>query len=102
MCPTAIFTSSDFEAIGALLAIRSAGLRVPDDIALVSFDGTAETEFTHPRLTTVRQPTEKLAAAAVAAALSTGSGDAGPEVIAPELIVRESCGCTAEAVALTP
>lgn len=92
--PTAIFTSSDLEAVGALLAINYAGLVVPDDIALVSFDGTAETEFTYPRLTTIRQPTEELAAAAVTAALNRTVDGAAAKLITPALIIRESCGCS--------
>ena len=58
--PTAIFASSDLQAIGVLRAIHEAGLRVPEDVAVVGFDGTAETEYSWPPLTVVRQPLERL------------------------------------------
>ena len=44
--PTAIFASSDLQAVGALRAIRDRGLSVPEDVAVVAFDGTKESEFT--------------------------------------------------------
>ena len=63
--PTAIFASSDMQAIGILRAIHEAGLTVPGDIALTSFDGSAEAEYSWPALTTVEQPVRVMAEAAV-------------------------------------
>ncbi|WP_329004010.1 LacI family transcriptional regulator [Kribbella sp. NBC_00709] len=90
--PTAIFASSDLQAVGVLTALREAGLRVPEDIAVVAFDGTAETEYTWPPLTVVRQPLEQMAQAAVSRLID---GEAAVEAITfpTELIVRKSCGC---------
>ena len=59
--PTAIFASSDLQAVGALRAIRERGLRVPEDVAVVAFDGTKESEFTWPPMTVARQPVREMA-----------------------------------------
>ncbi len=55
--PTAIFARNDFTAVGALNAIKQAGLRVPEDIAVVGYDDIPLAAHTSPPLTTVRQPT---------------------------------------------
>jgi DNA-binding LacI/PurR family transcriptional regulator len=52
----AVFAASDLMADGALSALRRAGRRVPDDIAVVGFDDMQIAQFTEPPLTTVRQP----------------------------------------------
>jgi LacI family transcriptional regulator len=52
--PTAVVASNDWTAIGALHAIQSAGLRVPEDISLVGFDDIPLVSYTTPALTTVR------------------------------------------------
>ncbi|UFS60669.1 LacI family DNA-binding transcriptional regulator [Subtercola endophyticus] len=51
---TAIFVANDQMAMGVLLALSERGLRVPEDISVVSFDDVPESEFTIPPLTTVR------------------------------------------------
>lgn len=96
--PTALFATSDLQAIGALRAMSGMGLRVPDDIAVVAFDGTQESEYTSPPLTVVRQPVEVIATVAVQkliAQLGTTSGDVEVthEVLPFDFIVRRSCGC---------
>jgi LacI family transcriptional regulator len=90
--PTAIFTASDQLCTGALKAIREVGLRCPDDIAVVSYDGTTESEYCWPPLTVARQPVQAMAEAAVSAVLSPGSS-ADYQLFETELIIRESCGC---------
>jgi DNA-binding LacI/PurR family transcriptional regulator len=52
---TAIFVANDAMAIGALRALSEAGIRVPEDVSLVSVDDSAEAEFVQPALTSVRQ-----------------------------------------------
>jgi LacI family transcriptional regulator len=52
--PTAVVASNDWTAIGALHAIQSAGLRVPEDMSLVGFDDIPLVSYTTPALTTVR------------------------------------------------
>jgi len=63
--PTGVICSSDVMAIGALLEVRSRGLRVPEDISIVGFDGIDATAWMDPPLTTVEQPIEDMAEMAV-------------------------------------
>ncbi len=58
--PDAIFAANDLMALGALSALRHAGVRVPDDIALIGFDDIPETEIVYPQLTTIRQPAHEI------------------------------------------
>jgi LacI family transcriptional regulator len=96
--PTAIFAASDMMAIGALKCLRQAGWRVPGDVALVGFDDIPIASATEPRLTTVRQPIERLGSIAVellVGLLQSSRSVKSPahRIILPaELIVRESCG----------
>lgn len=90
--PRAIFTSSDQQAIGLLRAIREGGLRVPEDIALVSFDGTSESEYCWPPLTVIRQPIWAMAVRAVETILDPQRSDEH-QMFDLELVVRRSCGC---------
>ncbi|WP_426764148.1 LacI family DNA-binding transcriptional regulator [Pseudarthrobacter sp. 1G09] len=92
--PTAIFATSDLQAVGILRALHEAGLSVPRDMALASFDGSAEAEYSWPPLTTVRQPAKAMAEAAVNALIGTGRGNTPEHLIFPaDLQVRQSCGC---------
>jgi LacI family transcriptional regulator len=91
--PSAIFAASDQLCTGALKAIREAGLRCPDDIAVVSLDGTTESEYCWPPLTVARQPIQAMAEAAVSAVLDLSSSAAAYQRFATDLIIRESCGC---------
>ncbi|MCR2802025.1 LacI family DNA-binding transcriptional regulator [Microbacterium sp. zg-Y818] len=90
--PTAVFASSDMVAVGALHAIREAGLRVPEDISVVSVDDSPEAKFAAPPLTTVHQPIEDMASDAVAALLDKAPKVTGRRVYPAPLIVRESTG----------
>lgn len=92
--PTAIFASSDMQAIGILRALREAGLSVPEDMALASFDGSAEAEYSWPALTTVEQPARAMAEAAVAALIGARRGEKPEHRTFPtHLRIRNSCGC---------
>lgn len=90
--PSAVFVSSDLQAIGALAALNQLGLRVPEDIAVVSFDGTSESEYSIPPLTTVRQPLAEMAARLIELVIARDSG-AGHDSFPVELVIRRSCGC---------
>lgn len=57
--PTAVFARNDFTAVGAITAIKEAGLQIPQDIAIVGFDDIPQAIHTAPPLTTVRQPTRR-------------------------------------------
>ena len=63
--PTAVFTSADTAAFGAIKAARDLGLRVPDDLSVVGFDDIPEASLVMPPLTTVRQPLKEMGATAV-------------------------------------
>jgi len=63
--PDAVFAVADSLAAGALRAIAQAGLRVPDDIAVMGFDGTELAEMVSPQLTTVEQPSRDIGRTAV-------------------------------------
>ncbi|AMM21213.1 hypothetical protein AX769_15055 [Frondihabitans sp. PAMC 28766] len=97
--PTAAFVSSDMQSVGLLRALGDLKLRVPEDVAIVSFDGTEDSEYTVPRLTVVRQPVQEMAVEAVAAVLRPAPDALDAldlhELHEPRLILRESCGCVA-------
>jgi LacI family transcriptional regulator, galactose operon repressor len=91
--PSAIFAASDQLSIGTLKAIREAGLRCPDDIAVVSYDGTSDSEYSWPALTVARQPIQTMAEAAVSAVLNLNPPSPAYQRFATEFVIRESCGC---------
>jgi len=91
-----LFAASDLMALGALDALRAAGRRVPDDVAVVGFDDSELARTADPPLTTVRQPIEELGAemARRLVAQLDGGGPAGvaqpPLVLRTELVIRAS------------
>ena len=90
--PSALFVGSDQLGIGLLRALHEAGVRVPEDVAIVSFDGTIESEFCWPPLTTMAQPIDLMARAAVDALIDNDARKTN-QVFLPTLIRRVSCGC---------
>ena len=70
--PTAMFVASDVMAIGALKALREAGLQLPQEMALVGFDDVPIATAVEPALTTVRQPIERLGSMAADSFLYDG------------------------------
>ncbi len=98
--PTAVFAASDEMAIGAVAAVRRAGLRVPEDISVIGIDDHEMAEFFE--LTTVAQPAReqgRLAARMLLAAMDpTGPADADPptQIVATTLIVRRTTGPPAD------
>jgi DNA-binding LacI/PurR family transcriptional regulator len=97
--PTAVVASGDTLALGAIGACRAAGRRVPDDLALATFDDPLFGALFDPPLTALRRSDHELGRAAARLLLeSLGvSVDGGPaELRLPvELVVRRSCGCAA-------
>ncbi|WP_022885582.1 LacI family DNA-binding transcriptional regulator [Glaciibacter superstes] len=89
----AVFVSSDMLASAVLRALHEADLAVPGEIAIASFDGSPESEYSWPALTTVRQPVQDLAAKAVAQLLHREQPPEDEQLLAGTLIVRQSCGC---------
>ena len=95
--PTAVFAFNDQVAIGALHALRTLGVRVPDDMAVVGFDGIALGAFTTPELTTIEQPRAEVGQCAVELLFDMldGAQSSPPHVTLPvRLVVRESCGAS--------
>ncbi|WP_026536317.1 LacI family DNA-binding transcriptional regulator [Arthrobacter sp. H14] len=90
--PTAIFVSSDMQAIGVLRALHEADLRVPEDVAVVSFDGSPDSEYSWPALTSIRQPIHAMAEAAVRTLLDPMAA-AEHTIFPTEMVIRQSCGC---------
>ena len=93
--PDAVFCASDVMAIGAMAAIEAAGLRVPDDMAVVGFDDIDYARLVTPSLTTVRQSQDAMADELIGAMLHLlEHPDESPtaSVVPVELIVRESAG----------
>jgi DNA-binding LacI/PurR family transcriptional regulator len=88
----AVFVASDLMAHGALKALREAGRRVPDDVAVVGFDDIELAAFSDPPLTTVAQPIVEIGRTIARQLLRRLDGeDVEPAVILPtELVVRES------------
>ncbi|GLZ11509.1 LacI family transcriptional regulator [Actinomadura sp. NBRC 104425] len=90
---TAVICASDVLALGAVRAVRRAGLSAPEDLSVVGFDDSAFINCTHPPLTTVRQPIEAMGRAAVAMLVNQmerGSVPAEELLYEPELVVRGS------------
>jgi DNA-binding LacI/PurR family transcriptional regulator len=88
----AVFAASDAMAEGALRALRQAGRRVPDDVAVVGFDDMDFARDTEPPLTTVRQPITDLGRMAARQVLRMAGGEQiEPVLLLPtELVKRES------------
>jgi DNA-binding LacI/PurR family transcriptional regulator len=88
----AVFVASDMMALGALRALRQAGRRVPDDVAVVGFDDIDNARYSEPPLTTVRQPTIDMGRHMVRLVLRLGAGEPAdePVILPTELVVRES------------
>ncbi|GAB3612920.1 LacI family DNA-binding transcriptional regulator [Humibacter ginsengisoli] len=91
--PEAILALSGVQAGGVLRACWELQLRVPEDIAVVAFDGTADSEFTTPPLTVVQHRLSATAETAVDLVLTSHSrAEAVHHVVPFELILRASCG----------
>jgi DNA-binding LacI/PurR family transcriptional regulator len=101
--PTAVMASNDLTAIGAMLAIHEAGLRIPEDISVIGFDDIELSAYTQPALTTLHVSRRELAATAFRSLFRDGNSPAAmsasklEHVIQPRLIVRQSTS-TAQAL----
>jgi len=95
--PTAIFAANDAMAVGALSALRAAGLAVPEEMALAGFDDVSSAQYMIPPLTTVRGRIWDLGARSVARlaeAMAAGAArEQQPELLPATLMARRSCGC---------
>jgi DNA-binding LacI/PurR family transcriptional regulator len=92
---TGLICGSDVLALGAIRAVRRAGLSVPGDVSVVGYDDSAFMNCTDPPLTTVRQPIEAMGKAAVALLVNQMEGVSAYSeelLFEPELVVRASTG----------
>jgi DNA-binding LacI/PurR family transcriptional regulator len=92
--PTAVFAASDVVALGAVSAIHHAGLRIPEDVAVVGFDDIFLAAQVYPPLTTVRVPAYGLGwtSAEVLIGLIEGDEEVSSVLLETELVIRDSCG----------
>lgn len=91
--PDAVFCFSDMIGVGMIQALQKQGIRVPEEIAVVCFDGTEASKFTYPALTTVAQPVAAMAAAAVEALAGPRPEGLAHQMFPVTLVKRQSCGC---------
>ena len=89
---TALFTASDVMAVGAIRALHEKGLRVPQDVSVIGFDGLAVGSFMIPKLSSVVQPTHMMADRAIEILISQFEGEVKPvhEMMPFELLEQES------------
>jgi LacI family transcriptional regulator len=93
--PEAVFIASDVVAYGAMQAIQSKGLEIPEDIAMVGFDDVSVSQFVRPFLTTIRLPAYDLGWKAGQLSLELINRDepvSNGQLLPTELVVRASCG----------
>ncbi|MFD1887028.1 LacI family DNA-binding transcriptional regulator [Paenibacillus wenxiniae] len=91
--PEAVFAGDDYIALGFINAVLEAGLSVPGDISVIGYDDQVIAAQLHPLLTTIRQPADEIARAAVQQILRKITDPDQPAsgvCIQPELIVRQS------------
>lgn len=99
--PDALVCANDELALATMKALQRAGVRVPQDIAIVGWDDVMTARYVSPGLTTVRQPLHELGRAAATRLHERISGDPGagdstipePMILPTELVLRSSCGC---------
>jgi LacI family transcriptional regulator len=88
-----VFAHNDLSAAGVLHAIRQAGLRVPDDVAVVGFDDVPLATYTEPTLTTVHQPLREMGERSARLLMAHFDGESlsgAPEVLPTALVIRGS------------
>ena len=92
--PSAVLTSNDLMAVGALQAALHAGLRVPADVSIIGFDDLPIASMVMPQLTTIQLARREIAAQAFTSLLLATRDDIRTEceVVHPHLVVRKSTG----------
>lgn len=90
--PKGVFAASDMMALGALKAIKQAGLNVPQDIKVIGCDDIEACRYSDPTLSTVKQDKEKMGkfAAYLLHDLINGNSESSSILVDPELVIRES------------
>jgi LacI family transcriptional regulator len=94
--PDAVFAASDVMALGALRVLQEQGIQVPDDMAVVGFDGLDLGAVSQPPLTSMFQPIADLGRAAVGVLLERIAHPEAPAIhrlLGTQLLIRRTCGC---------
>lgn len=96
-CFDSVFAGDDDLAVSVLSALQNAGLKVPDDVAVVGFDDQRFAGQLVPPLTTVHAPTEEVGRVAAQQMLKLLNGQEPDRmtVLPTEVVIRQSCGCPA-------
>ncbi len=88
-----LFAASDIIALGAIRGMMKVGMSVPGDVSVVGYDNIALASLTHPSLTTISQDLARAGKLMVSKLIGSISNDEShSEIVATELVVRESCG----------
>lgn len=90
--PTAVIAINDYSAVGVMRSIKGHGLRIPEDISLISFDNTYIVDTVMPRLSSISYDYEEFGKKMVDAAVKLIGKETVPEIqkVTPRLIIRES------------
>lgn len=88
--PTAIATASDQQAIGLMRAASDLDLKVPDNLSIIGFDDIPLANLITPRLTTISQPVEQIAARAVAFVIGENAAGTNAGLLDATLVIRNS------------
>ncbi len=95
--PTCILMSDDYAALGGIEAIRSLGLKIPDDISIAGYDGIPLMQLTSPKLTTIQQDTKRIGTEAAASLIERiehpFTAGSGTIVVEGHLLTGETVKC---------
>ncbi|MBQ1841807.1 MAG: LacI family DNA-binding transcriptional regulator [Bacteroidales bacterium] len=94
--PDAVFAFSSNILLGAIMIIREAGLRIPEDIAILSFDNNGFLDYLDPAITRVEQPLPEIGRLAATLLFDLMEGKSSDEItkgtlLSPSLVIRNSC-----------
>jgi len=92
---TALFAQNDQMAVGAMRALHEAGRKIPDDVAIIGYDDVPAAAYSHPPLTTVRQPMQQVGEVAtrlLIELIKDPDAERKEVLLKTELIRRQTCG----------
>lgn len=95
---SAVVAATDLNAIGVMEVLQAAGVRIPEDVAVIGFDDMDVAQYTTPPLTTMRQPFSELGRTATEVLFTQLGGavvEPAPVYVKTPLVQRHSCGCNA-------
>ncbi|MBN1409316.1 MAG: GGDEF domain-containing protein [Spirochaetales bacterium] len=97
---TALVSSNDEMALGAIRALREKGVKIPEDVAIVGFDDIQEAQYNNIPLSTVRQPIFEQGKMAAEILLARINGEPVEEnlVMPTDMVLRHSCGCFLDSI----